>query len=329
MTIWGLIQVVINIFLFVGLFVCIVRSPRRSQDDPRLSRGLQLLQSKISVLEDLSDKTDLQFQKMTSLIEQKVHELQKLVANAEQQMRNLQEATEKGIETTRLVQTGMGAEQVIERQTSEVYAQAAQLAFEGHSIDEICEQLELSRSEVELIVKFNRDSLRTVSPSHQATLAKTQSASQDLSSLFEVPQFDASSLNKLGEAFRRVTREAEEEQKNREAAEQARYLGFNPQLEKADFTNEPPVLIPPGFNENSTAKSFSPAANETESYSHQLTTRAQVAESAPIHHQPAIEAQTSAPSLTARKTTVTVGGKPRELNSSPVVRKVVFPRIDG
>ena len=76
MTIWGLIQVVINIFLFVGLFVCIVRSPRTSKDDPRLSRGLQLLQSKISVLEDLSDKTDVQFQKIMSVIEQKVLEVQ-------------------------------------------------------------------------------------------------------------------------------------------------------------------------------------------------------------------------------------------------------------
>lgn len=294
MTIWGLIQVVINIFLFVGLFVCIVRSPRTSKDDPRLSRGLQLLQSKIAVLEDLSDKTDVQFQKIMSVIEQKVLEVQQAVANAERQLFQLQDATAKGIETTRLVQTGLGAEQVIERHTNEVYARAAQLAFDGQSIDEICEKLELSRGEVELIVKFNRDSLRTVTAQAAASPAPQKSV-QDLSHLFEVPQFDASSLNKIGDEFRRVTREAEHEEQFQVEAAQARFLGFAPNRETHNIVefNEPPVLIPPSFQEN--ALTFEEPVRIA---------------AAPA--QPAAVARTQA----------------RELNSTPVVRKVVFPRIE-
>lgn len=300
MTIWGLIQVVINIFLFVGLFVCIVRSPRTSKDDPRLSRGLQLLQSKISVLEDLSDKTDVQFQKIMSVIEQKVLEVQQAVANAERQLFQLQDATAKGIETTRLVQTGLGAEQVIERHTNEVYARAAQLAFEGQSIDEICQKLELSRGEVELIVKFNRDSLRTVAAQTAGTPAPQKN--QDLSHLFEVPQFDASSLNRIGDEFRRVTREAEQEEQTHVEAAQARFLGFAPkrEVERVEL-NEPPVLIPPSFQEN--ALTFD--------------------ESVQSAHAPQVVAAPPRSQATTR-----IGAQSRELNSTPVVRKVVFPRIE-
>lgn len=294
MTIWVLIQVVINIFLFVGLFVCIVRSPRTSKDDPRLSRGLQLLQSKISVLEDLSDKTDVQFQKIMSVIEEKILEVQQAVTNAEKQLLQLQTATAKGIETTRLVQTGLGAEQVIERHTNEVYARAAQLAFDGRSIDEICEKLELSRGEVELIVKFNRDSLRTVSA--QTTELAPQK-NQDYSQLFEVPQFDATSLNKIGDEFRRVTREAEQQEKSQAEADQARALGFSA---------EPPVLIPPSFQENSL--SFDDAVQRPKVMAQ---TQPSVATAAPRAQAP-----------------VKVGAQARELNSTPLVRRVVFPRIE-
>ncbi len=306
MTIWGLIQVVIDIFLFVGLFVCIVRSPRTSKDDPRLSRGLQLLQSKISVLEDLSDKTDVQFQKIMSVLEQKVLEVKQAVATAERQLFHLQDATAKGIETTRLVQTGLGAEQVIERHTNEVYARAAQLAFEGQSIDEICEKLELSRGEVELIVKFNRDSLRTVAAQTAAVPAPQKT--QNLSHLFEVPQFDASSLNKIGDEFRRVSREAEQQEQTHADAAQTRFLGFtakrddNRAVERAAARvelNEPPVLIPPNFQEDA------------------LTFEESVQKAAPKPaHQPQMVA---APRI---------GTQARELNSAPLVRKVVFPRIE-
>ena len=303
MTIWGLIQVVADIFLFVGLFVCIVRSPRTSKDDPRLSRGLQLLQSKISVLEDLSDKTDVQFQKIMSVIEQKVLEVQQAVTTAERHLRQLQEATAKGIETTRLVQTGLGAEQVIERHTNEVYARAAQLAFEGQSIDEICEKLELSRGEVELIVKFNRDSLRTVAA--QKTAAPAPQKTQDLSHLFEVPQFDATSLNKIGDEFRRVTREAQDQQKAQEEASQTRYLGFASQRETENVEfNEPPVLIPPSFQE-------------------------EVMAAAPvIAAAPQAVPQVAAPAPASAAPAPRVGFQARELNSTPVVRRVVFPRIE-
>ena len=55
---WGFIQLVFDILLAVGLFIVVMRVSRQPKDDPRLSRGLQLLQAKIAVLEDLSDRTE-------------------------------------------------------------------------------------------------------------------------------------------------------------------------------------------------------------------------------------------------------------------------------
>ena len=60
MSTWTLIQIVFDLFMACGLFVIVMRMNRAPKDDPRLSRGLQLLQSKISVLEDLSDRTETQ-----------------------------------------------------------------------------------------------------------------------------------------------------------------------------------------------------------------------------------------------------------------------------
>ena len=56
-----------NCVLFVGFLYVMVRLHRRPKDNPRLSRGLQLLQSKIAVLEDLSDRVDKQANDLTSL----------------------------------------------------------------------------------------------------------------------------------------------------------------------------------------------------------------------------------------------------------------------
>ncbi|MEN0058082.1 MAG: DUF2802 domain-containing protein, partial [Bdellovibrio sp.] len=60
MSFWLLIQVLVNLILFAGVIGVWIRLSRPAKDDPRLSKGLQLLQSKIAVLEDLSDRTETQ-----------------------------------------------------------------------------------------------------------------------------------------------------------------------------------------------------------------------------------------------------------------------------
>ncbi|MGE0763276.1 MAG: DUF2802 domain-containing protein, partial [Bdellovibrionales bacterium] len=77
-----MLQVFVDVALFLGVTVAWFRLNRPAQDDPRLSRGLQLLQSKIAVLEDLSDRTDAQVKQLTSLIEQKARLLQNKIIEA-------------------------------------------------------------------------------------------------------------------------------------------------------------------------------------------------------------------------------------------------------
>ena len=82
MSFWLLIQILINIVLFAVVGILWMKLSRPQKDDPRLSKGLQLLQSKISVLEDLSDRTETQVQQLTALIESKVKDVQAKIQSA-------------------------------------------------------------------------------------------------------------------------------------------------------------------------------------------------------------------------------------------------------
>ena len=55
MSIWTLIQTICDVLFVTGFCVVAIRLRRPPKDDPRLSRGRQLLQSNITVLGDLSD----------------------------------------------------------------------------------------------------------------------------------------------------------------------------------------------------------------------------------------------------------------------------------
>ncbi|MCJ8276199.1 MAG: hypothetical protein HRT44_11505 [Bdellovibrionales bacterium] len=75
MSIWILLQIVFNVLFLVGLSVAMVRIFKEKGDDPRLNQGLRLLQSKISILEDLSDHTENQVKQLMTLLDKKLHEV--------------------------------------------------------------------------------------------------------------------------------------------------------------------------------------------------------------------------------------------------------------
>ena len=211
MGVWGLIQIVFDIFLALGLGVCILRVSRRPQDDPRLSRALQLLQSKIAVLEDLSDRVDAQAARLSEMLQQKDHEVQDRIDSADGRIQSLRDAVDQGIETVRLAQSSLKAEDILEKKSSAKYAQAARLAYEGHSIDAISREVGLPRIEVEFITKVNRDAFRmsetvTHSPVAQPPVSGLSEAPDDFAQIFETPGDAAiSPLSRLGEEFRRAT----------------------------------------------------------------------------------------------------------------------------
>lgn len=142
-----------------GLFVVVMRMNRAPKDDPRLSRGLQLLQSKISVLEDLSDRTEAQVNQLTAILESKTREVQAKVQLAEQQVHEIRVSMDRSLEVAKIFQDKIPHKEIIERQNTIKYVQAARMAHKGSSVEEIATAVDLPKGEVEFIASVNRDRL--------------------------------------------------------------------------------------------------------------------------------------------------------------------------
>lgn len=160
MSFWVLVQIFVNLVLFAGVALIWVRLSRPAKDDPRLSRGLQLLQSKISVLEDLADRTETQATQLTALMEQKCKEIQAQVVQADRQIQRIQASMGKSLEVAKIFQDKIPHQEIIERQNTIKYVKAARMAHQGVSVDEIAAQIDLSRGEIEFIAKVNKDQLQ-------------------------------------------------------------------------------------------------------------------------------------------------------------------------
>ncbi len=156
---WTLLQIVFNLITVASIAALWMRLRRPPQDDPRLSRGLQLLQTKITVLEDLSDRTDSQVKQLTQLLDQKNRLLQNRILEAEQQMVKIDHSMHKSMEVAEIFQDKIPHHEIAERQRTVEYVKAARMANSGLSVDEIAESVALPREQVELIAKFNRDQL--------------------------------------------------------------------------------------------------------------------------------------------------------------------------
>jgi hypothetical protein len=157
---WVLVQVTIDILLLTGLGFMAVRMSRPAKDDPRLSRGLQLLQSKISVLEDLSDRTETQVNQLTALMDHKIKEIQIIVSDSEKQLQQIRQSMGKSLEVAKIFQDKIPHQEIVERQNTIKYVQAARLAHQGVPTQEIAKSVNLSMGEIEFIAKINRDQLQ-------------------------------------------------------------------------------------------------------------------------------------------------------------------------
>lgn len=151
-----LIQMAINLSFLLAFFLVWVRLKRPQDEDPRFKKGLQLLQSKISILEDLSDRTDLQVRQLTSLMTSKVNEVQEKIEEADRQILEIEKSMQKSLEVAKIFQDKIPHEEIIERQTSMKYMDAARLAEQGVAAQEIAEQLDIPLAEVEIIVSMNQ-----------------------------------------------------------------------------------------------------------------------------------------------------------------------------
>ena len=160
MSFWVLLQVLVNLVLVAAVVGLWFKLNRPAKDDPRLSRGLQLLQSKISVLEDLSDRTESQVQQLTHLLEQKARDVQGHILQADRQIQNIDNSMNRSLEVAKIFQDKIPHQEIIERQNTIKYVKAARMAHQGATVEEICAAVELSRGEIEFIAKVNRDQLQ-------------------------------------------------------------------------------------------------------------------------------------------------------------------------
>jgi hypothetical protein len=207
-------------FLSVTAFFWI-KLRRPPQDDPRLSRGLQLLQSKITVLEDLSDRTDAQVKQLTQILDQKTRYIQDKIVQAEQQILKIDQSMEKSLEVAEIFQDKIPHAEVLERKRTVEYVKAARLAHQGRNAAEISEQVDLPREQIELIAKFNREQLMFdeealpawaktgIEKPADAPLRDTATGNMDFLQSLETSRPDLTNLNSIGEKFKSSVRNFE------------------------------------------------------------------------------------------------------------------------
>jgi hypothetical protein len=212
---WTLIQIVIDLFLAVGMFVLWTRLKRPPQDDPRLSRGLQLLQSKITVLEDLSDRTDVQVKQLSNLLDQKTRVIQDKIVEADRHNYQIHESMQKSLEVAEIFQDKIPHADIVERQKTVRYVKAARMAHSGASLDEIAAAVDLPREQLELIAKVNREQLmfdEEALPEWAKHEAKVEEKSRAVSALLEdeIPRESLETLDHLSAKFKEACKEFEE-----------------------------------------------------------------------------------------------------------------------
>jgi hypothetical protein len=156
---WILIQIIVDLVILGGLGATWIRLTRPAKDDPRLSRGLQLLQSKIAILEDLSEKTEEQFQNMTALVEHKMKALQGKIQSSDRQIQLIDHSMQKSLDVAKIFEDRIPHAEILERQNTIKYVKAAKMAHQGASVADIAQQVDLSMGEIELISKVNKNQL--------------------------------------------------------------------------------------------------------------------------------------------------------------------------
>lgn len=225
MSIWIFIQIAVDVLLFAGLSIVAFRLLGKPKDDPRLSKGLQLLQSKISVLEDICDRSDNQMRQMGLFMEQKSRDLQAKLMAADQKLNEISASMDKSMEVAKIFEDRIPHKEIIERQSTVDYVKAARMAHAGRSLEEIQAALpRVPHEELELVAKLNRHQLmfsesalpewvkreivqddlsNQVHQAHQRPMA----FAQDFSNVMETPQPDYQNLEAIHQQFQKAVEE--------------------------------------------------------------------------------------------------------------------------
>jgi hypothetical protein len=194
-----------NVFLTLAIAILWIRSIRPAKEDPRLSRGLQLLQSKIAVLEDLSDRTDRQVTQLSSILDERTKQLQGRILTANEMLNKIDHSMTKSLEVAEIFQSDIPHEDIVDRKNQTKYVQAAKMAHEGKTVDEIIAAVDLPRNEIEFIAKVNKDQLMfepELLPEWAKQEAKPSFEDSTINRVFSATTPDLSSLNRVSSSFK-------------------------------------------------------------------------------------------------------------------------------
>lgn len=160
MNIWLLLLTFFNIVLLAGLSFSLFLRVREKKEDQRLTKGLQLLQNKISILEDLSDKTDHQVRKLVHILDQKTGEVRQVMAASDEQIHQIEAMLNKGLEISKIFHEQIPQGEMHSRQKTNLYVTAAKMAHQGYNMEQILAQVDLTPAEIQMIIKVNKDNLQ-------------------------------------------------------------------------------------------------------------------------------------------------------------------------
>ncbi len=160
MNFWLLTLTLVNLLLITFIvFNWFIRS-KEHHEDQRLTKGLQLLQNKISILQDLSDKSDEQVRRWVHLIEQKSADVQSKLMQSDEKIEQIESVLSKALDVSKIFYDQVPHAEIVERQKTSKYVQAAKLANQGFTSDQISQKVDLNLAEIDMIVKMNKEKLQ-------------------------------------------------------------------------------------------------------------------------------------------------------------------------
>jgi hypothetical protein len=183
---WLLTLILINLLLITFIVFNWVLRTKITQEDQRLTKGLQLLQNKISILQDLSDKSDEQVRRWVHLIEQKSSDVQAQLNFSDEKIIQMESVLSKALDVSKIFYDQVPHAEIMERQKTSKYVQAAQLANQGFTADQISQKVELNTAEIEMIIRLNREQLQFSEENLPAWIETMKSQAHSASSRTEV-----------------------------------------------------------------------------------------------------------------------------------------------
>ncbi|MBC7741094.1 MAG: DUF2802 domain-containing protein [Bdellovibrionaceae bacterium] len=198
MNYWLLTLSLMNVLLFSFIFFTMVIKSKNKVEDNRLTKGLQLLQNKISILQDLSDKSDEQVRRWVHLIEIKSHEVQNQLTLSDEKIIQIESALSKALDVSKIFYEQVPHAEMADRQKTSKYVQAAKLAHQGFTTDQISQKIDLSPAEIEMITKMNRDQLQFAEENLPAWVQNQEADHSNEQRMQEVADF-SSQLKKMNQ----------------------------------------------------------------------------------------------------------------------------------